>query len=172
MLDSCFTFILMWWTFTGTCTIITACSSCRREKRNRNLMLVTWQILCAYVSIFPCFFLIGFASKKFSEIFSKAFLIPLDESDNFFRLEVGPQIMHSLHEKKNLIWAKNVNYIMAQASSTSGRFYETDMKCQKVLYVKSLVVNASARTMDLIGCVNIHANFGIKHRNDIGCIIM
>lgn len=52
---------------------------------------------------------------------------------------------------------------MAQASSTSGRFYETDMKCQKVLYVKSLVVNASARTMDLIGCVNIHANFGIKH---------
>lgn len=61
---------------------------------------------------------------------------------------------------------------MAQASSTSGRFYEADMKCQKVLYVKSLVVNASARTMDLIGCVNIHANFGIKHRNDISCIIM
>ncbi|XP_052685923.1 uncharacterized protein LOC128165435 isoform X5 [Crassostrea angulata] len=30
----------------------------------------------------------GLTSKKFSEIFSKAFLIPLDESDNFFRLEV------------------------------------------------------------------------------------
>ncbi|XP_062594006.1 uncharacterized protein LOC134255480 isoform X1 [Saccostrea cucullata] len=31
----------------------------------------------------------GLVSKKFSEIFSKAFLIPLDESDNFFRLEVN-----------------------------------------------------------------------------------
>ncbi|XP_022314520.2 uncharacterized protein LOC111119021 isoform X2 [Crassostrea virginica] len=30
----------------------------------------------------------GLASKKFSEIFSKAFLIPLDGTDNLFRLEV------------------------------------------------------------------------------------
>lgn len=118
---------------------------------------------------FHVLFLTGFASKKFSEIFSKAFLIPLDESDNFFRLEVGPQIMHSLHEKKKLIWAKNVNNIMAQASSNSGRFYEADMKNWKVLYVKSLVVNTSARTMGLIACVNIHANFWIKCQNDIGC---